>query len=74
MHPRLVIFDFDGTLADSFDWFLRAYDEVAQTLGLRRIAPAELPALRGLPPRALMRHFGVPAWRVPQVALRLRAL
>ena len=74
MAPRLILFDFDGTLADSFAWFLRAYDEVADALGLRRIVPEEVPALRHLPPRDLMRHFGVPAWRVPQVALRLRAL
>ena len=74
MRPRLIIFDFDGTLADSLTWFLGAYDEVAVSLGLRRIAPDEVPSLRGLQPRALLRHFGVPAWRVPQVALRLRRL
>lgn len=74
MRPRLVIFDFDGTLADSFGWFLRAYDEVAEALGLRRIVAEEVPALRSEPPSALLRHFGVPAWRVPQLALRLRRL
>lgn len=72
--PRAFVFDFDGTLADSFAWFLDAYDEAAAALGLMPIPRAEVPALRHLPPRALLRRFGVPAWRIPQVAARIRAL
>ena len=34
MRYPLVIFDFDGTLADSFPWVLRTVDEVAQPLTL----------------------------------------
>ncbi|HYF06266.1 MAG TPA: HAD hydrolase-like protein [Acetobacteraceae bacterium] len=74
MNCRLAIFDFDGTLADSFAWFLDAYDEAAAALGLMPIPRDEVPALRHLPPRALLRRFGVPAWRIPQVAARIRAL
>ena len=74
MAPRLILFDFDGTLADSFAWFLDAYDEAAAAFGLRPVPRAELPELRRLEPRALLRRFGVPAWRVPLVAARLHAL
>ena len=31
---RLVIFDFDGTLADSFGWFLDVFDAVADRIPL----------------------------------------
>jgi phosphoglycolate phosphatase len=74
MRRRLAIFDFDGTLADSFPWFVEAYGEVAGELGLRVIPPAELASLRGRHAREVMRHLGVPAWRVPQLAARMRDL
>lgn len=47
---------------------------MAEALDLQHIVPEELPRLRGLGARALMRHFGLPAWRLPQVAIRLHAL
>jgi phosphoglycolate phosphatase len=34
----LVIFDLDGTLADSFPWFLRNVNGVAEKFSFRRIA------------------------------------
>jgi phosphoglycolate phosphatase len=68
----MTIFGFDGTLADSFAWFLEAYEQVARDLGLRPVARDEVPSLRGQPPREIMRRFGVPLWRVPQVAMRMR--
>ena len=34
---KLAIFDFDGTLADSFAWFLSVINEVADRYGFRRI-------------------------------------
>ena len=42
MPYQLAIFDFDGTLADSSDWFLRNFDDMADRFGFRRIADAEL--------------------------------
>ncbi len=38
----LAIFDFDGTLADSAEWFFAAYDAVAVRFGLRRASRAAL--------------------------------
>lgn len=64
---RLAIFDFDGTLADSFPWFLKAIDEGALRFGYRRLAAAELEALRGQHARAVMAALGVPAWKLPRI-------
>jgi phosphoglycolate phosphatase len=64
MRYKLVIFDFDGTLADSFPWFCRIH--------FRRTAPHEIDALRTMGARDLMRHLGIPAWKMPFIANYIR--
>jgi phosphoglycolate phosphatase len=65
---QLVLFDFDGTLSDSGHWFLSIVDELAERFGLRRIAADEVEALRGKTTREVIRHVGVPRWRLPAIA------
>jgi phosphoglycolate phosphatase len=69
---RLVIFDFDGTLADSFAWFTGALNEAALRHGLAPIAPWEIERARGLEGRELLRHLRVPIWKVPRLAAHMR--
>jgi phosphoglycolate phosphatase len=69
---KLVIFDFDGTLADSFPWFCRILNDVADRFGFRRTQPHEIDALRTMGARDLMRHFGIPAWKMPFIAHHMR--
>ena len=72
MRYRLVIFDLDGTLADSFPWFCRVLNDVADRYRFKRVAPHEIDALRTMDARALMRHFGIPAWKMPFIANHMR--
>lgn len=72
MRYKLAIFDFDGTLADSFAWFSRAVDDAAVRYRFRRVEPHETEALRALHARALMRRLGIPAWKVPLIARHMR--
>lgn len=74
MSWKLAIFDFDGTLADSFDWFVGVLNGVAAKYRFRPIAPDELETLRGYDPHQLMRHLGVPVWKLPLIANHMRAL
>lgn len=74
MGYRLAIFDFDGTLADSFPWFTRAVDGIAEEFGFRRIAAEEREALRACHPREILARLGVPLWQVPRLARRMRQL
>jgi phosphoglycolate phosphatase len=74
MRRRLAIFDFDGTLADSFPWFMSVFPEVAGRFGFRQIDAAEAEALRGCSSREILRRLEVPVWRMPAVARHLRAL
>ncbi|MDB5747659.1 MAG: Haloacid dehalogenase [Massilia sp.] len=74
MTYRLAIFDFDGTLADSFPFFLSVFNEIADQLGFRRIDPAEVERLRHAGTRDMMRHVGMPAWKLPLAAASFKTL
>lgn len=71
---RLAIFDFDGTLADSADWFFGVMNGVARRYGFREIGAEEREALRGRPNREVIRALGVPAWKLPLIAAHMRGL
>ncbi|MBV4492204.1 HAD hydrolase-like protein [Pseudomonas oryzicola] len=68
MSYRLAIFDFDGTLADSFPFFVAVFNQVADKHAFNRIHPEELDALRKLGAREIMSHIGMPRWKLPLVA------
>lgn len=74
MRYRLAIFDFDGTLADSFPWFIGVFNQVADRYRFRRIEAGEVEGLRGLGARQMVRDLGVPAWKLPLIANHMRAL
>jgi phosphoglycolate phosphatase len=71
---RLVLFDFDGTLADSQDWFLAIFDQVADRFGYRRLAPGDRERLRGFDSRAILRSLEIPIWKLPLIARHMREL
>ena len=73
MKYRLAIFDFDGTLADSFPWFLEIVNDLADRFRFRRIEAHEVDTLRGYDARAMIRHLRTPAWKLPLIARHMRA-
>ena len=74
-NSKLVIFDFDGTLADTYPAFVRALESVIASQGLAPIGSEELEGFRGGHGRALMRRLGVRWWQVPRVsAAMLKAI
>ncbi|WP_374134724.1 HAD hydrolase-like protein [Sphingomonas sp.] len=68
---KLVIFDFDGTLADSGDWFLSIADDLAERFRFRQVAPDEIEGLRGHTTREVIRYLGIPRWKLPIIARHL---
>ncbi|MEB1549806.1 HAD family hydrolase [Xanthomonas campestris pv. campestris] len=66
--PALIIFDFDGTLADSFGFFLSTQRTLAARHGFRAAEAHEVDAARRLTTRELLKHSGLRSWRVPLVA------
>ena len=72
MKYQLVIFDFDGTLADSFPWAASVVNQYAERYGFKRIEPEDHDLLRNYDARRLMEHLGVRMWKVPQMAMDVR--
>jgi phosphoglycolate phosphatase len=72
--PRpFAIFDFDGTIADSFAESLLAYNRVAPRLRLRQVTHDEVPQLRQMGTVPMMKALGVPMWRLPQLMIAARS-
>ena len=72
MKYQLVIFDFDGTLADSFPWFVQMVNSVAQQYNFKQVAAHEVEELRRLSALQLVRHLGIPLWKIPMIANHIR--
>ena len=68
----LIIFDFDGTLADSFPWFANTINDVACEMRFKPFDLASMDALRRMSSRELLAMTGLPAWRLPAVVRRMR--
>ncbi|CAD7724532.1 Phosphoglycolate phosphatase [Xanthomonas hydrangeae] len=66
--PALIIFDFDGTLADSFGFFLSTQRVLAERHEFRAAQAHEVEDARRLSTRELLKASGLRAWRVPLVA------
>jgi len=71
MRYPLVLFDFDGTLADSLARALMIYHQIAPGLGLKPIPDVE--AARMMPTRKLLRHLGVRFWRLARIVRAYQA-
>ncbi|GIV96333.1 MAG: phosphoglycolate phosphatase [Herpetosiphonaceae bacterium] len=74
MKYKLVMFDFDGTLADSLPWFMSKLNILAGQYQFRTVQPAEMEALRGYDAKQIMKRLGIPFWKIPMIATHVRAL
>jgi phosphoglycolate phosphatase len=70
----LIIFGFDGTLADSFGWFVAHFNLAAKKFGFRTVSKDEIKEFRRLDARALRTRLKVPFWKLPFIANYMRRL
>lgn len=71
---RLVIFDFDGTLSDSGDWFLSVIDDLARAFRFRTVNSDEVEMLRHRSSREVIQYLGIARWKLPLLAWYVRRL
>lgn len=64
-HLKTILFDFDGTIADTLSVCIDLANKNASQFGLRKIHPDEIEHLRGMTPFQLLREFKIPFYRVP---------
>lgn len=72
MTIKLAIFDFDGTLADSYPVFADSINVLAERHGFRQVTPDESQLLRGMSASELLRELRLPPWKVPAVMTDFR--
>ena len=67
-----LIFDFDGTLVDSFSTAVDVLNSFAEDLNVRTISLEEATALKRFSSRELVRLLDIPAYKLPKVIYRAR--
>ncbi|UBF28087.1 HAD-IA family hydrolase [Kovacikia minuta CCNUW1] len=67
-----IIFDFDGTIADSFDVVLTASNRLATEFGYPAVRPEDAKQLQNLTSREILRRSGVSLLKLPFLLRRLR--
>lgn len=67
-----LIFDFDGTIADTLDAGVRIYNELAPKFGCRIVKDEERDGLRGKRPQEFLREYGIRFWNLPVILWRVR--
>jgi phosphoglycolate phosphatase len=74
MPYSLVIFDLDGTLADSFPWFRRNLNAIAKRYRFRSVAEEDVDMLRHASTREILDYLKVRRWMMPLIARHMRKL
>ncbi len=67
---KTLVFDFDGTIADTLGETRRIFNQIAPDYGIREVAEDELVHLRHLSLKELLDHLSIPKRRVPALIAR----
>ncbi len=70
---RTLIFDFDGTLADTLPHLVRLSNQLATEYGYRIITEDDTDTLRGKRASEVLQWLNVPLTKMPVIARRLKA-
>lgn len=64
---KTLIFDFDGTIADSGIKIYEILNEILPSFGIKKVKESEIERLRGMNAKQLLKEFDVPIYKVPLV-------
>ena len=67
---QTLVFDFDGTIADTLGETRLIFNRIAPDYGIREVAEHELDGLRHLSLKELLAHLKIPKRRVPSLIAR----
>ena len=70
MKYRALIFDFDGTIADTLGESRRIFNEIATDYGIRQVEEHEVADLRHLSLKEILSKLNIPKRRVPSIIAR----
>lgn len=64
LKKKIIIFDFDGTLVDSFGYVVEAFNSVSEKYNLKKVPTGELEVLRNLSSREFLKELNVSFWKI----------
>lgn len=72
MQRPVVIFDFDGTIANTLDSIIDIMNNLSEDFRFRKIRDEDKEYLRGKRPREILNHLGISLFKLPFVIRKVR--
>ena len=69
-----ILFDFDGTLAETMMLIFKVFNRLASTYSYRSLSEDEIEQVRQFTIHEFIDHTGVARWKIPLVAIHARRL
>lgn len=69
---KLIIFDFDGTIADSFSVVLEIINQLGVEEGVGQFSPEQIKKARDLPMREVIFQLKISRWRLPFLVRKIQ--
>ena len=69
-----ILFDFDGTLAETMMLIHHVFNRLSGVYRYRRMPEEEIAELRHMSIHEFVAHYAIPAWKVPLIAIHARRL
>jgi len=73
MTQKVIIFDFDGTIADTVDALVSIANRLAVDFGYIQITPEQLAFLKNLTSREIIKYSGVSLFKIPFLVKKVKA-
>ncbi|MDO8498067.1 MAG: HAD-IA family hydrolase [bacterium] len=74
MNKRVIIFDFDGTIADTMPHIMRIINEHAHEFGYAPFSSTDIERLRGMTLKELIKELKVPFYKLPFFIKKIKDL
>lgn len=71
---KVLLFDFDGTIADSFGNFLEIVAILSEKHNLPKLTETEMEELRSEDARSILKKLKIPFYKIPQLARDMKKL
>lgn len=68
-NKKLILFDFDGTIADTFKLSRQVVNDHAEELGFKRLTDKEIEKLRGMTAKEIFTYIKIPLYRLPKLII-----
>ena len=72
MKKNVLVFDFDGTIADTFQYILNLSNEMASEFNFKEIHPNEVEGMKDKTSQEVIKHLGVPIMKIPLIVAKAK--